>query len=255
MGGMGLVTDASLPDITKPRAFFVTEAWAMSAGEQANGGYCEIPADERANLMFDLAAQGKADLLKLWWHIHPVHGWSITDTNTMRQRVTESRSKGRVAWGLSVVLTPGGFIARYDQAGDEEGDNFFVDMPVYVGGAGHDPAWEEDVKKMLERYDAKRQEIIEQKAKTLDWLDIDAIKKAAMESIKAEEQEAPEIEELIKDTALYAHGGERYFFCKTSPSLVTPDTCAHCSRAEQCYAICISGIDYDQLPLFEEDIL
>jgi hypothetical protein len=255
MGGMGLVSDAELPDITKPHAFFVTKAWAMSAGEETSAGYCEIPADDRANLMFDLAAQGKADLLKLWWHIHPVHGWSMTDISTMRQRVTESRSKGRIAWGLSVVLTPGGFIGRYDQAGDEGGDNFYVDMPVYVGEAEYDPAWEEDVKRMLERYDAKRQARMEASAKVLEGLDIEAIKKAAMESIKADEWEAPEIQEIIKDTALYAHGGERYFFCKVSPSLVTPDTCAHCSRAEQCYAICISGIDYDQLPLFEEDIL
>jgi hypothetical protein len=254
MGGMGLVSDAELPDPTKPHAFFVTRAWAMSAGEETSAGYCEIPADDRANLMFDLAAEGKADLLKLWWHIHPVHGWSITDINTMRQRVTESRSKGRIAWGLSVVLTPAGFIARYDQAGDEEKDNFYVDMPVYVGNAGHDPAWEEDVKKMLERYDAKRQEIIEQNAKTLDWLDIDAIKKAAMEKIGTDEQETPEIEELIRDTAIYAHGGEEYFFCGIDSHLVTPDTCAHCPQAERCYGIYVSNVDYEQLSFLNEDI-
>ena len=51
MGGMGLVSDAELPDPTKPHAFFVTQAWAMSAGEETSAGYCEIPADDRANLM------------------------------------------------------------------------------------------------------------------------------------------------------------------------------------------------------------
>ena len=68
VGGMGLTRDAAIPSLKATHTFVITKVWMMSAGEEASGGYCEIPAVDRAKMMFRLAKVGKADLLKVWWH-------------------------------------------------------------------------------------------------------------------------------------------------------------------------------------------
>ncbi len=44
------------------------EAWLMSIGGETSEGYCEVPAQARAGLMFRLASRGLSDSLKWWWH-------------------------------------------------------------------------------------------------------------------------------------------------------------------------------------------
>jgi hypothetical protein len=69
----------------------------------------------------------------VWWHIHPVVGWSGTDENTMRQRVHQAGLQ-EVLCTLSFVLTPRGLLVRWDQSGPDPKDNIFVDnIPIQVG--------------------------------------------------------------------------------------------------------------------------
>ena len=62
--------------------------------------------------------------MKLWWHRHPIEGWSDTDYETLTGRV----EIGPNAWGISVVDTPAGFVGVYD----EGNPNRMVDLPVVV---------------------------------------------------------------------------------------------------------------------------
>ena len=68
VGGMGLAADNVRPDLDKPHVFVFRKAWLMSMGGETSVGYCEVPAQARAGLMFRLASRGLSDSLKFWWH-------------------------------------------------------------------------------------------------------------------------------------------------------------------------------------------
>jgi ribosomal protein L31 len=254
VGGMGLVTDAAFPDLDKPRVFCINKLWMMSAGEQADWGYCEIPAKERASLMFRLARQGRSDLLKVWHHKHPINTWSGTDVNTMRQRVEEFRPKGTKTWALSLVLTPQGFLARYDQAGDKTEDNVHVDLPVYIGRAKVDPAWLGHVTRMTQRYE-KSQPIKKSSSPEVlnTTVDLKAVSKAAMAKYKKPATEPDmldlwrerqkswvssydhELRQYVQWAAEEAHGTGYKFHCDYYNSMQSTKDCPGCSQALNCY--------------------
>jgi hypothetical protein len=148
IGGLGLERTGLAPDPNNSHTFYLTKIWPMSIGEDStSNSYCEIPPEKNNALMNRLAVNGKAHLLKLWWHIHPISTWSGTDVSTMRQRVEEFYIGNQVNWALSLVLTPSGYIARYDQAGKKSEDCWFIDLPASVAPK-EEHAWVYHVKQL-----------------------------------------------------------------------------------------------------------
>jgi hypothetical protein len=265
VGGMGIIADDQLPSLDKAHVFHVKKIWMMSAGEEASGGYCEVPAKKRADLMFRLERRKQSNLLKVWWHHHPINSWSSTDTSTMRERVEKFRMKGTIAWGLSFVLTPGGFIARYDQAGDGKEDNFYVDVPVFIGMTKHHHEWETHIQRMVKRYEAKSKPIKkESKPATIDLEKVAAMTMANIERQKRLEllQEIdnepdpwqmddnidPAIQTLVISAAR-TQNGSNAFMCNQFHAPTDATVCGDCIFGTKCYRIDVQEIGdmYQQL--------
>ena len=75
-----------------------------------SAGYSEIPADKLLQ-----AVQGRPDKdnIRLWFHRHPVEGWSATDLNTILTAPLGGIPE-LVRWSASIVRTPTRWIGRVD---------------------------------------------------------------------------------------------------------------------------------------------
>jgi hypothetical protein len=92
-----------------------------------------MPPEQRVQGMMWANSKGRSANQLVWWHTHPVSGWSGTDVNTLRQRVHETGLR-EVLQAFAFVLTPMGIRARWDQSGPEEEDNIYVEeIPVLIG--------------------------------------------------------------------------------------------------------------------------
>lgn len=98
----------------KAQTFRLKKCWLMAAGSVA---YTEIPGERMAKLIQEGV---RPDQLKVWWHRHPVgngipgaHNWSGRDDQTIREEPF-GIDPSMVGWLLSIVRTPRGWVARYD---------------------------------------------------------------------------------------------------------------------------------------------
>lgn len=89
-------------------------AWLMAAGSSV---YTEIPAERMAGIIKEGV---RPDLIKVWWHRHPVgngipgpHNWSGRDNKTIREEPF-GIEPDMVQWLVSIVRTPYGWVGRYD---------------------------------------------------------------------------------------------------------------------------------------------
>jgi hypothetical protein len=96
------------------KTFTLSKCWLMAAGSVA---YTEIPASR----MVKIIKEGvRPDMIKVWWHRHPVgngvpgpQNWSGTDNQTIREEPF-GIDPSMVGWLVSIVRTPHGWVARYD---------------------------------------------------------------------------------------------------------------------------------------------
>ena len=96
------------------KTFTLKKCWLMAAGSVA---YTEIPGEQMVKIIKDGV---RPDQIKVWWHRHPVgngipgpHNWSGTDNHTIREEPF-GIDPSMVGWLLSIVRTPRGWVARYD---------------------------------------------------------------------------------------------------------------------------------------------
>lgn len=76
--------------------------------QEATGGDTELDPTELAEWLTALLESGQdPELIRLWWHKHPIQGWSTIDTDNI-----ERMNNG--AWLLSLVHCPNGLLARLD---------------------------------------------------------------------------------------------------------------------------------------------
>jgi hypothetical protein len=115
--------------------FTLTKVWLLAAGTSA---YTEIPGATMAKLVSEGITP---DQIKVWWHRHPVgngipgaHNWSSTDDHTA-MREPFGISPDLVGWLVSIVRTPLGWVARYDN----HNRMYTVHMPVKtsINGNNH----------------------------------------------------------------------------------------------------------------------
>jgi hypothetical protein len=130
LSGYALLTERPTAKLDEAKTFFIDDILLLCDIGESSGGYTEIQPEERVKGMMWARELGRSANQLVWWHIHPIYGWSGTDVNTCRQRVHEA-GLAEVLSTLSIVRTPGGIRARWDQSGPA--DNIFVDeIPVHV---------------------------------------------------------------------------------------------------------------------------
>lgn len=130
------VSGVGIMDIDQEKGTFsIQKVWLLAAGSSA---YTEIPGATMAKLVSEGITP---DQIKLWWHRHPVgngspgpHNWSSTDDHTA-MREPFGISPDMVGWMVSIVRTPLGWVARYDN----HKRMYTVHMPVTtsVNGSNH----------------------------------------------------------------------------------------------------------------------
>ena len=113
-GGREVSGVATMVANPEKKTFTMNKCWLMAAGSIA---YTEIPAERMANLIKEGV---RPDQIKVWWHRHPVgngipggHNWSGRDNQTIRDEPFGIEPE-MVGWLLSIVRTPRGWVARYD---------------------------------------------------------------------------------------------------------------------------------------------
>lgn len=76
--------------------------------QEATGGDTELDPAELAEWLTAMIESGQdPELIRLWWHKHPIQGWSSIDTDNI-----ERMNNGN--WLLSLVHCPNGLLARLD---------------------------------------------------------------------------------------------------------------------------------------------
>lgn len=65
------------------------------------------------SIVAKLAEREDAGNMKLWWHKHPIYGWSGTDEATIRDEPLGGIPE-LIQWSASMVRTPKGWIGRID---------------------------------------------------------------------------------------------------------------------------------------------
>jgi hypothetical protein len=136
LSGFAILTERPQAKLDEDKRFYVNDILLVCDIRESSGGYTEMTAEQRVQGMMWARSLGRSANQLVWWHIHPVTGWSGTDVNTLRQRVHEVGLQ-EVLSTFSFVLTPRGIRARWAQSGPREEDNIYVDeIPVMVG----DPA-------------------------------------------------------------------------------------------------------------------
>jgi hypothetical protein len=136
LSGFAILSERPQAKLDQDKVFYIDEILLVCDIRESSGGYTEMTAEQRVQGMMWARSLGHSANQLVWWHIHPVTGWSGTDVNTLRQRVHETGLQ-EVLSTFAFVLTPRGIRARWDQSGPNEEDNIYVDeIPVMVG----DPA-------------------------------------------------------------------------------------------------------------------
>jgi hypothetical protein len=131
LSGFAILTERPQAKLDEDKVFFVDDLTLVCDIQESSRGYTEMTAEQRVKGMMWARSLGRSANQLVWWHIHPVIGWSGTDVNTLRQRVHET-GLPEVLSTFSFVLTPRGIRARWDQSGPN--DNIYVDeIPVMVG--------------------------------------------------------------------------------------------------------------------------
>ena len=133
LSGYALLTERPLADLNGDHTFVLDDISLACAIEESSGGYTEMSPEQRVQGMMWARERGRSANCLVWWHFHPITGWSSTDENTARQRVHETGAN-EVLCAMSMVRTPGGAIrCRWDQSGPNDEDNIVVDsIPVFI---------------------------------------------------------------------------------------------------------------------------
>jgi len=134
ISGLFSIDDITVPQLDKDHVFRVTKIYLACAFDQSTPAWTEITSEKRFKITkAHHESGGDIRELKGWWHIHPVMGWSGTDTATMRGRVDEVTNND-IQWAISfVVQSDGQLLCRYDQASRNTKDSFYVDnIPVEI---------------------------------------------------------------------------------------------------------------------------
>ena len=133
LSGFAILTERPQAKLDEDKIFFVDDILLVCDIQESSRGYTEMTAEQRVRGMMWARSLDRSANQLVWFHIHPVTGWSGTDVNTLRQRVHET-GLAEVLSTFSFVLTPRGIRARWDQSGPNEEDNIYVDeIPVMVG--------------------------------------------------------------------------------------------------------------------------
>jgi hypothetical protein len=208
----------------------------------------------------------------VWFHIHPVTGWSGTDVNTLRQRVHET-GLAEVLSTFSFVLTPHGIRARWDQSGPNEEDNIYVDeIPVMIG----DPSIlevmreaEAEVKQLLagRAQPVSKEAAQETPAKTIPmpipswqrpptdifrqaafWDDWDEMEEAYLYDLAYTEAATQAIA-----NALGPNEDPYEFVCRKDPeTLVSTEACATCPFTAGCFSLNLLELEAETQRILEE---
>ena len=116
-------------DITPAKNFEVYDFIIMDIGSET---YTEIDP----NKLMKLSSRPDAKKMKVWIHRHPVgngikgrHNWSSTDENTC---VNEpfGMIPEMIGWSLAVVITPSGWVGRYDDHIQNKTVHLEVEPPI-----------------------------------------------------------------------------------------------------------------------------
>ncbi len=86
---------------------YVYEVAILNVG---TGGYSEIPSEKLSEALKDRTDK---DHVRLWFHRHPIEGWSSTDLDTIH-RAPLGGIPELVRWSASIVRTPTRWIGRVD---------------------------------------------------------------------------------------------------------------------------------------------
>jgi len=133
LSGFAILTERPQAKLDEDKIFFVDDILLVCDIQESSRGYTEMTPEQRVKGMMWAREKGCSANQLVWFHIHPVTGWSGTDVNTLRQRVHET-GLAEVLSTFSFVLTPHGIRARWDQSGPKEEDNIYVDeIPVMIG--------------------------------------------------------------------------------------------------------------------------
>jgi len=113
-GGREVSGVATMLANPEKKTFTMLRCWLMAAGSVA---YTEIPAERMQHLIKEGV---RPDQIKVWWHRHPVgdgipggQNWSGRDNQTIREEPF-GIDPAMVGWLISIVRTPRGWVARYD---------------------------------------------------------------------------------------------------------------------------------------------
>jgi len=156
-GGREVSGVATMNVNAEAKTFTMSKCWLMAAGSVA---YTEIPAERMQNLIKEGV---RPDQIKVWWHRHPVgngipggHNWSGRDNQTIRDEPFGIEPE-MVGWLLSIVRTPRGWVARYDNHLRKETTH----MPVTtrISPKAHEAAY-----KLIERHEQAEAKIQQSKA-------------------------------------------------------------------------------------------
>jgi hypothetical protein len=131
LSGHALLTERPTAGLDGDKIFYVDEIMLVCHIQERS--YTEMTPEQRVQGMMWAHSRGRSANQLVWWHTHPVSGWSGTDVNTLRQRVHET-GLPEVLQSFAFVLTPNGIRARWDQSGPNPEDNIYVDeIPVLLG--------------------------------------------------------------------------------------------------------------------------
>lgn len=99
ISGLGLVTDWEGDLLVHDFLLFKQEV---------TGGDTELDPKELSLWLEDMIQQDiDTSQIRLWWHKHPIQGWSSIDTSNIERMNNDN-------WLLSIVHTPQGLLARID---------------------------------------------------------------------------------------------------------------------------------------------
>jgi hypothetical protein len=133
LSGFAILAERPQAKLDEDKVFHIDDLMLVCDIQESSRGYTEMTPEQRVKGMMWARSLDRSANQLVWWHIHPVTGWSGTDVNTLRQRVHET-GLAEMLSTFSFVLTPRGIRARWDQSGPKEEDNIYVDeIPVMIG--------------------------------------------------------------------------------------------------------------------------
>ena len=267
LSGFGILGDTPHADPREDKIFHIDDIILICDIDESSGGYTEMTPEQRFRGMKWARDMGRSANQLVWWHIHPIGGWSGTDHNTRRQRVHET-GLPEVMSLLSIVLTPKGIRACWDQSGPNPKDNIYVDqIPVLIGSPGVPPIIAEAVQEAKDLLaERKRQpateeteeddeevQVITARAPKATW------KRTVLDQVpfgprQSQSFSSENLEEMA--TSVYGWGMQEMilaeiiaeklgpmeqsngYLCRKDPNMTTDlDTCASCPFSETCFSI------------------